>query len=204
MYGAAEPQVVDSCLVNVGDGCQKFFGENGIKLNKVQAIVLTSFAPHNVSGLPGVLLAMSSLGVGALTIVGPPGLAGLVENMGVFVNRRYPVLRLVEWGGNNQESRQIWTGAGIAGQPSELDASSSHIHITARPVRAQGSSGVFAMSASFALRRASPGLGATSSMLDEGEAPSMDRLEEARQEAQAVFAGGGQFAGGVAGLGVAE
>jgi hypothetical protein len=37
-----------------------------------------------------------------------------------------------------------------------------------------------------------------------GETPSMDRLEEARQEAQAVFAGGGQFAGGVAGLGVAE
>lgn len=37
-----------------------------------------------------------------------------------------------------------------------------------------------------------------------GEAPATQRLEEARQEAQAVFTGGGGFAGGVAGLGVAQ
>ena len=37
-----------------------------------------------------------------------------------------------------------------------------------------------------------------------GEAPATQRLEEARDEALAVFAGGGGFAGGVAGVGVAE
>lgn len=37
-----------------------------------------------------------------------------------------------------------------------------------------------------------------------GEAPATERLEEARREAQAVFQQGGQFAGGVAGLGVAQ
>lgn len=37
-----------------------------------------------------------------------------------------------------------------------------------------------------------------------GEAPAVQQLEEARQEAQAVFQGGGGFAGGVAGLGAAQ
>ena len=146
----AEPRVVDTCLVNVGDGVQKFFGENGVKLSKVQTIVLTSYAPHNVSGLPGVLLSMSGLGVGALTIVGPPGLAGLLQNMGVFVNRRYPILKLLEWGCDDMP---VLVVTGGAREVAELQ--SSHLRVHIHPLRAHGGDSVFALASSFALTSSS-------------------------------------------------
>ena len=48
-----------SCLLNVGDSTQRFCGENRIKLARVNCVVITSLAPHNVAGLPGLLLLLS-------------------------------------------------------------------------------------------------------------------------------------------------
>ena len=48
-----------SCLFNVGDSTQRFCGENRIKLARVSCVVITSLAPHNVAGLPGLLLLLS-------------------------------------------------------------------------------------------------------------------------------------------------
>lgn len=56
-----ESTILSRCLINVGDTTQRFCGENRIKLSRVCCIVITSLAPHNVSGLPGILLSLSSL-----------------------------------------------------------------------------------------------------------------------------------------------
>ena len=55
------PTILSSCLINVGDTTQRFCGENRIKLSRVRCVIVTSLAPHNASGLPGILLCLSSL-----------------------------------------------------------------------------------------------------------------------------------------------
>lgn len=60
------------------------------------AIIITSFAPHNYSGLPGILLSLSDLGVGQVTICGPPGLTAILHLMSPFTNRKYPEITIVE------------------------------------------------------------------------------------------------------------
>ena len=37
-------------------------------------------------------------GVGTLTVIGPPGLQGLLDSMAVFTNKKYPELDVVEVG----------------------------------------------------------------------------------------------------------
>jgi hypothetical protein len=61
LYSSNESTILSRCLVNVGDTTQRFCGENRIKLSRVCCIIITSLAPHNVSGLPGILLCLSSL-----------------------------------------------------------------------------------------------------------------------------------------------
>lgn len=61
LYSSNESTILSRCLVNVGDTTQRFCGENRIKLSRVCCIILTSLAPHNVSGLPGILLCLSNL-----------------------------------------------------------------------------------------------------------------------------------------------
>ena len=77
------------CIINAGDSVQRSCNENRIKLNKVNCVVVSSMAPHHVSGLAGLIQSMSDLGVGTLTIIGPAGLLGLLANMKSFVNRKY-------------------------------------------------------------------------------------------------------------------
>ena len=60
-YIASESIVLSRCLINVGDTTQRFCGENRIKLFPVRCVIITSLAPHNVSGLPGILLCLSAL-----------------------------------------------------------------------------------------------------------------------------------------------
>ena len=86
---SAERKDIAKCLFNAGDSTQRFCIENRIKLSRVSCIVLSSLAPHHVSGLIGVLLCLSDLGTGAVAIVGPVGAAGLLHNMTPFVNKRY-------------------------------------------------------------------------------------------------------------------
>lgn len=75
-------------LLNAGDSTQRFCIENKIKLARVTCIVLSSLAPCNISGLIGVLLCLSDVGCGAVTIIAPPGAAGIVHNLGPFVNKK--------------------------------------------------------------------------------------------------------------------
>lgn len=52
---------VSRCLVNIGDGTQRFCSERRIKLSTISCIVVTSLAPHNISGFSGVFLSLSDL-----------------------------------------------------------------------------------------------------------------------------------------------
>ena len=88
---SSDKSVLSSCLLNCGDSTQKICGEQKIKLNKISCIVLSSLAPHNVSGLPGMLLSLSSLGLAEVTIIGPSGVSSLLHLMTPFTNRRYDV-----------------------------------------------------------------------------------------------------------------
>jgi hypothetical protein len=83
-----ERKVVAICLINAGDSVQKFCNENRIKLKMVTCVFVTSLVPHNVSGLPGLILALSSLGVETLSIIAPPGIKGLLDAMIPFTNRK--------------------------------------------------------------------------------------------------------------------
>eukprot|EP01041_Mallomonas_annulata_P003609 gene3609-7180_t len=96
-----QSNILSRSLINCGDSVQRFCGDNRIKLSRICNILITSLAPHNISGLPGVILCLSDLGVGNVTIVGPHGLQGIVDNMLPFVNRRYPEIEIVEIGGSN-------------------------------------------------------------------------------------------------------
>jgi hypothetical protein len=84
-------------FVNVGDSTTRWCAENAIKLSSVRAVLLTSLAPQYASGLPGLLLSLSALGVGNLLVVGPAGLQGLLDSMEVFTNRRYPEIEVREF-----------------------------------------------------------------------------------------------------------
>lgn len=84
-----ESSVVSLCMLNAGDSVQRYCTEHKFKLFKVECIILTSLSPHNVSGLAGILLSLSSMGVGKVTIIGPQGTEGFVNALTPFVNRRY-------------------------------------------------------------------------------------------------------------------
>jgi hypothetical protein len=52
---------VGRALINVGDSTQRFCLEKKIKLVSINLIIITSLAHHCISGLPGLLHALSSL-----------------------------------------------------------------------------------------------------------------------------------------------
>lgn len=79
-----EPTILSRCLINVGDSSQRFCGENKIKLSRVRCVVITSLAPHNVSGLPGILLCLSSL-VCLLVLYNHTALKLMMDKCGVLV-----------------------------------------------------------------------------------------------------------------------
>ena len=58
---ALDRTVFSRCLVNVGDGTQRFCNENRIKLSTISCIIVTSLAPHNIAGFPGLFLSLSDL-----------------------------------------------------------------------------------------------------------------------------------------------
>ena len=51
-------------LVNAGDSTQRLCMDNRLKLGRVSCVVVTSLAPHNVSGLAGILLSLADEGQG--------------------------------------------------------------------------------------------------------------------------------------------
>ncbi|RYH17020.1 hypothetical protein EON65_29215 [archaeon] len=57
----AEKKILNRILINVGDGTQRLCQEHRIKLASISTIIITSLAPHNISGFPGIFLALSNL-----------------------------------------------------------------------------------------------------------------------------------------------
>jgi ribonuclease BN (tRNA processing enzyme) len=92
----AETSVENRVLVNVGDSTQRLCSEHRIKLSKVSTIILNSLAPHNVSGFAGVFLSLSDLGTGEVAVYGPTGTKSLLDSMIPFINRKFPILKIIE------------------------------------------------------------------------------------------------------------
>ena len=90
-------KILQQLFVNVGDSTTRWCAEHAVKLSNVRGVLLTSLAPQHVSGLPGLLLSLSTLGVGSLLIAGPAGLQGMLDSMEVFTNRRYPEVEVREF-----------------------------------------------------------------------------------------------------------
>jgi len=118
-------RVQGRCLINCGDCTQRTLMDNRVKLSKVSCLWLTSLAPHHTSGLAGILLSLSDLGSSALTVVGPPGTAGLLDVLAHFTNRMYPKLTIIEVGLEEE-----------ANQPLVIDA--PPLRLSAYAVRANG------------------------------------------------------------------
>ena len=91
-------KVVQSILINCGDSTQQICLQLKIKLHKLSCIIITSLSPCHISGLPGIILSLSNLGVERLKIVGPAGIKGYIACMKVFTFRNYPILDIVECG----------------------------------------------------------------------------------------------------------
>ena len=68
------------CLINVGESLQR---------SKLNTIMVSSLSPHHTSGLPGLIIALSGLGLAEVNIIGPPGLDSYVNATKAFANRRY-------------------------------------------------------------------------------------------------------------------
>jgi hypothetical protein len=99
--------IITRCLINTGDSTQRYCSENKIKLLKVSCIILTSLSPHHISGLPGILLTLSSLGVGYITIIGPTGITPLIDIITPFTNRRYPEINIIQINGDDNDPKYI-------------------------------------------------------------------------------------------------
>ena len=56
-----EIKVINRVLINAGDGVQRICIENKIKLFTLSTIIITSISPQNLSGFPGLFLALSDL-----------------------------------------------------------------------------------------------------------------------------------------------
>jgi hypothetical protein len=62
LSGTCDPRVISNrILINCGDSTQRICSENRIKLSNISLILLSSLSPHNISGLPGLLLSLSTL-----------------------------------------------------------------------------------------------------------------------------------------------
>lgn len=63
--------IASRILVGIGDCTQRVCMDRQVKLSKVTCLFIPSLAPHNVSGLPGIILGLSSLGVGESAYIWP-------------------------------------------------------------------------------------------------------------------------------------
>lgn len=124
-----ETKIINRIFVNIGDSCQRVCQENRIKLHTVSTVIITSLAPHNISGFAGMFLAMSDIGVGELQVYGPSGLKSYLNALLPFINRKYPELKIEEI----EEERMIHVKGGVlklepvfnAGEPRRIIATAA-------------------------------------------------------------------------------
>ncbi|TMW68423.1 hypothetical protein Poli38472_005891 [Pythium oligandrum] len=93
-------------LFNCGEGTQRLCGENGIKLNSLDAIYLTRLDIQSSSGIPGLIFALGGLGAARLRIHGPTGLYDRLIAMRSFVRRKYPQIECSEVPINSEDGGQ--------------------------------------------------------------------------------------------------
>ena len=89
--------IASRILIGVGDCTQRLCMDRQVKLSKVTCLFIPSLAPHNISGLPGMILELSRLGVEKVDIFGPRGLKAFVDTSQAFCSRQYPKLILREF-----------------------------------------------------------------------------------------------------------
>ena len=77
-------------LFNTCEGVQRVCMETRTKLRSLGAILFTALTAQQVSGMPGILFAMSSLGAAKLAVRGPEGTARYTAAARSFVRRKYP------------------------------------------------------------------------------------------------------------------
>ncbi|CBJ31015.1 conserved unknown protein [Ectocarpus siliculosus] len=86
-YSGGEPtenKILRRYLFNVGEGTQRFCGEAGVKLAKVNKLFLTGTGAEEHAGLSGLILTLSALGSPALEVFGPTGVDTLVAGLQAF------------------------------------------------------------------------------------------------------------------------
>jgi hypothetical protein len=149
-----------SYIIGVGDSAQRFCADNRVKLSRTRCVFLPSLSPHNVSGLPGLLLGLSDLvsdwkttlsyfiplqrsprhlftssqGCGSLTIIAPVGIRGLLDSMAAFTNRKYPVLDVIEVGGSYENNKSVKVVGDV------LEVKEDSMRILVKPVYVMSSS----------------------------------------------------------------
>lgn len=84
------------CIVNVGEGTQRFCMEHGVKLSRVTTVMLTRLCPETIGGLPGFILTLGDHGVDKLRLIGPPGVLNFVLAMRAFIHRCKVNMEIVE------------------------------------------------------------------------------------------------------------
>ncbi len=85
-------------LIDCGEGTQIALKAAGIKVGRLETLLITHYHADHVAGLPGLLLTLGkSNRTSPLTIIGPIGLAHIVSClMAIAPALPYP-LRLMEW-----------------------------------------------------------------------------------------------------------
>eukprot|EP00903_Cladosiphon_okamuranus_P017423 g16047.t1 len=79
-----ENKILRRYLFNVGEGTQRFCGEAGVKLAKLNKVFLTGTGAEEHAGLSGLVLTLSALCSPALEVFGPAGVDKLVEGLHAF------------------------------------------------------------------------------------------------------------------------
>ncbi|OLY83943.1 Zinc phosphodiesterase ELAC protein 2 [Smittium mucronatum] len=74
-------------LFNCGEGTQRLFNENTVKISKLKAIFSTQNSWSHIGGLPGLLLTIGSMGVSNLNVYGPKNIAQTLDASRYFTQQ---------------------------------------------------------------------------------------------------------------------
>ena len=89
-------QVLSRFAVGWSETARKSCNEFHIKLKHMGALFLPRLTPAVAAGLPSLLFHLADTGASDLAIAGPKGLRTLMDNLGQYVKRKYPVLATEE------------------------------------------------------------------------------------------------------------
>ena len=95
-----------SLLIDCGEGTQIAIREKGWSFRPIDIICITHFHGDHISGLPGILLAMSNSDrTEPLTMIGPKGLERVVKALRVIAPELPFEIKFIEWTEPQQQIR---------------------------------------------------------------------------------------------------